>query len=384
MNKTIMACAAVATLAGSVLADGIAEGIYVSSFGKTADGRDTKIYRIIGEGGLIIDVSDYGGRLVRCFAPDRYGNMADVTMGWNTAADYDKYGFSAGTLIGRNGNRIAKGKFSIDGVEYQLPVNENKARRYCNLHSGPDGWDKKIWDAKPFVNGKSRGIVLKYVSPDGEGGFPGEVTCEVTYLVSPDNVWSIDYKATTTKPTIVNPTHHSYWNLAGEDSGNVLKQKLQIFADEYTAIDDGLIPVANTSVDGTGFDFRNLREIGAMADWMKDNADLGCVDNWYDHNFVLRGKNGELKKACRMVDEATGRSLEIFTTEPCMQMYGAQNMTCLYPAKKQGSSLCQFAAVALETQHAPDAPNHKEFDQTILRPGQVFHSRTEYHFGVVH
>lgn len=354
--------------------------IKVSSFGKLSNGAEAKLYRIQGAGGLIIDVSDYGGRLVRCYAPDKYGNLADVTLGWNTAAEYEKYGFSAGTLIGRYGNRIADGKFTLDGKEYQLPINEEKAARHCNLHGGPDGWDKKIWKAKP-LRGPVPGIELTYVSKDGEMGFPGTVKCKVTYRVLPNNVWTIDYEATTDKPTVLNLTHHSYWNLAGESSGPVLNQELKVFADEYTKTTAGLIPTVNAPVKGTGFDFTELRPIGAKADLMKADESLAPMDNWYDHNFVLRGEVGKLKQAVLMRDPASDRTLEIWTTEPCMQMYGAQNMSDSVPAKAQGKSLCQFAGVALETQHYPDSPNHPEFPSTVLRPGETFRSRTEYRFG---
>ena len=337
-------------------------------------------------GGLILDISDYGGRLVRCYAPDRHGNLADVTLGWNTAAEYEKYGFSMGTLIGRYGNRIADGKFTLDGKEYQLPINEDKktaaTQRHCNLHGGPDGWDKKIWNVKPLRMGPVQGLELTYVSQDGEMGFPGTVTCKVTYKVMPNNVWTVDYEATTDKPTVLNLTHHSYWNLAGESSGNVLGQELQIFADEYTQTTAGLIPTKNAPVKGTGFDFTEMRPIGAKADLMKADASLAAMDNWYDHNFVLRGETGKLKQAVAMRDPVSGRTLEIWTTEPAMQMYGAQNMTTELPAKAAGKTLCQFAGVALETQHYPDSPNHPEFPSTVLRPGETFKSHTEYRFGV--
>ena len=357
-------------------------GASVKSFGKLADGTETKIYRLRGVGGLILDVTDYGGRLVRCYAPDKFGNLADVTLGWNTPAEYEKLGFSMGTLIGRFGNRIADGKFTLDGKEYQLPINEAKAARHCNLHGGPEGWDKKVWKAQPLRMGPVQGLQLTYVSKDGEMGFPGTVTCKVTYKVLPNNTWTIDYEATTDKPTILNLTHHSYWNLAGEGSGNVLKQELKIFADEYTQTTAGLIPTKNAPVKGTGFDFTERRPIDAKADLMKADKALAPMDNWYDHNFVLRGENGKLKQAVEMVDPVSGRTLEIWTTEPCMQMYGAQNMTTAVPAKTAGKTYCQFAGIALETQHAPDSPNHPEFPSTVLRPGETFKSHTEYRFGV--
>jgi aldose 1-epimerase len=359
---------------------------FVRSFGKLADGTEVKLYRLRGMGGLILDISDYGGRLVRCYAPDKFGNLADVTLGWNTPGEYEKLGFSMGTLIGRYGNRIADGRFTLDGKVCQLPLNETtkneKTQRNCNLHSGPEGWDRKVWKARPIRQGFVQGLELTYVSKDGEMGFPGTVTCKVTYKVLPNNTWTVDYEATTDKTTVINPTHHSYWNLAGEASGNVLKQELQIFADEYTQTTAGLIPTKNASVKGTGFDFTTLRPIGAKADLMKADKSLAPMDNWYDHNFVLRGKPGELKQAAKMRDPASGRTLEIWTTEPCMQMYGAQNMTDALPSKTPGGHLCQFAGVALETQHYPDSPNRSDFPSTVLKPGETFRSRTEYRFGV--
>ena len=359
---------------------------FVRSFGKLADGTEVKIYRLRGMGGLILDVSDYGGRLVRCYAPDRHGNLADVTLGWNTPGEYEKLGFSMGTLIGRYGNRIKDGKFTLEGKEYQLPLNETtnneKTQRHCNLHSGPEGWDKKVWEVRPLRQGFVQGLELTYVSKDGEMGFPGTVRCKVTYKVLPNNTWTVDYEATTDKTTVLNLTHHSYWNLAGESSGNVLKQELQIFADKYTQTDAGLIPTQDAPVKGTGMDFTTLRPIGAKMDLMKAEKAFAPMDNWYDHNFVLRGENGKLKQAVKMRDPASGRTMEIWTTEPCMQMYGAQNMDDTLPAKAAGRHLCQFAGVALETQHYPDSPNHPEFPSTVLKPGETFRSHTEYRFGV--
>ena len=350
------------------------------NFGKLSDGREAKIWRIQGRGGLILDVSDYGGRLVRCYAPDRYGNLADVTLGWNTPAEYEKYGFSMGTLIGRYGNRIADGRFTLEGKEYQLAVNEKKDKRHCNLHGGPVGWDKKIWDARRLREGPVQGLELKLVSPDGDMGFPGTVTMKVVYRVYPDNVWSIDYEATTDKTTVLNVTHHSYWNLAGEASGDVLGQELKIFADQYTKTSEGLIPTEVAPVKGTGFDFTELRKIGAMSDWMAKAAELKPMNNWYDHNFVIRGKAGELRPAAVMRDPVSGRKLEVWTTEPCMQMYGAQNMTDAVPSKTAGRNLCKCAGIALETQHFPDSPNRPDFPSTVLKPGETFKSRTEYRF----
>ena len=358
-------------------------------FGVTAEGEEVSLYTIQGAGGLTLEVTDFGGRVVRCWAPDKNGKLADVTLGWNTVEEYEKNGFSMGTLIGRYGNRIRDGKFTLDGKDYQLPICEtNPVPRHCNLHGGPDGWDTKVWTTEPILEAKDpndvkwavAGLRLMLVSPDGDMGFPGTVKCTVTYKVLPDNTWTIDYEATTDKPTVLNLTHHTYWNLAGEASGNVLDQELQIFADKWTKTDDGLIPVSDEPVAGTGFDFTTMRKIGAKADWMAAQPSLKCTDNWYDHNFVLRGKTGELHPAATMRDPGSGRKLEIWTTEPCMQMYGAQNMDGTMNAKAAGVKYPRFAGVALETQHYPDSPNHPEFPSTVLRPGETFRSHTEYRF----
>jgi len=376
MNKIIL-CAAAGAIAGCCCDTKTT----VEPFGTDKFGEAASLYTIEGKDGLKMVFSDFGGRLVKCFAPDRDGKLEDVTLGWNTVKEYESLGFSVGTLIGRYGNRIADGKFTLDGVQYQLPINEEKpAPRHCNLHGGPDGWDSHVWKATPFDDGDVRGLELVYSSPDGDMGFPGAVTMKVKYSVLPGNIWRIDYEATTDKPTVLNPTHHSYWNMAGESSGNVLAQNLRIFADFYTKTDAGLIPTADAPVKGTGFDFTESRPVGSMADWMAAQPELAAMDNWYDHNFVLRGKTGEMKQAAELYDPASGRVLEIWTTEPCMQMYGAQNMTEALPAKAANARLCKFAGLALETQHYPDSPNRPDFPSTVLRPGETFRSTTEYRF----
>ena len=379
-NLVMLASCVVLAMAGCEKKAEVGAAVVSAPFGVTAKGEKVSLYTLKGLGGLTLEVTDIGGRVVRCWAPDKNGKLADVTLGWNTVGEYEKNGFSMGTLIGRYGNRIRDGKFTLDGKEYQLPLNETKpAPRHCNLHGGPDGWDTKVWKVE---RAERDCLVLTLVSPDGDMGFPGTVTCTVTYKVLPNNTWTIDYEATTDKPTVLNLTHHTYWNMAGEASGNVLDQELQVFADKWTKTDDGLIPVKDEPVAGTGFDFRALRKIGAKADWMKAQPGLKCTDNWYDHNFVLRGKVGELKPAATMRDPKSGRKLEIWTTEPCMQMYGAQNMTPEkgLKAKAAGKTYGQFQGVALETQHYPDSPNHPEFPSTVLRPGETFKSHTEYRF----
>ena len=356
-----------------------------SPFGRLSDGREARIWRLQSPGGLTIDVTDYGGRLVRAYAPDRYGNMADVTIGFNTVAEYEKYRMSMGTIVGRYANRINDGRFSIDGKVYQLAVNDSKPPRHSNIHGGPMGWSTKIWDVEPFADEATIGLVLRCVSEDGDMGFPGKVACKVRYSVFPDNRWRIDYEATTDKPTVLNLTHHTYWNLAGEASGDVLGQEVQIFADRFTKTDDKLIPVSHEPVKGTGFDFTELRRLDSHAEWMKAQEWLGCTGNWYDHNFVLRGRCGEFRKAVFMKDPVSGRTLEVWTTEPCVQVFCPLNADGALPAKTPGRRLPKCCGLALETQHAPDSPNHDPSDDwptTVLRPGETFRSTTEYRFGV--
>ena len=350
-------------------------------FGALSDGRVPKVYTLQGIDGLRLDVSDYGGRVLRVYAPDRNGNLADVTLGFNTAAEYERHrNFCFGTLIGRFGNRIRDGRFTLDGKDYQLAINESTATRHCNLHSGPHGWDDRLWKVRRIDTSSVAGLELSLVSEDGDMGFPGRVECKVTYRVLPGNVWRIDIEATTDKATVVNPINHSYWNMAGEASGAVLGQELQIFADEYMKTDAGLIPLQAVSVKGTGFDFTEPCTLASKRDWMASQKELACTDNWYDHCFVLRGKSGEMKPAAKLRDPVSGRQLEIWTTETCLQMYGAQNFDGSFAAKEAGKKQVQFAGVALETQHAPDSPNHPEWPSVVLRPGEKFRSTTEFRF----
>ena len=354
------------------------------SLGRLSDGREAKVWRLEGAGGMILDVSDYGGRLVRCYVPDRFGNLADVTLGWNTAGEYERNGCSMGTLIGRFGNRIKDGAFTLDGRKYQLAVNETTpAPRHCNLHSGPLGWDAKIWDVKFAEEGETIRMDLSCVSEDGDMGFPGTVKCTVTYRVLPNNTWTLDYEAVTDRPTVLNLTHHTYWNMAGEASGGVLGQELRIYADRYTKTDDGLIPVGHEPVRGTGFDFTSPRPVGSHMAWLAAQADLACTGNFYDHNFVLDGRIGELHPAMTLRDPASGRKLEIWTTEPCLQMYGCQDFDGTKAGKTAGWKYPKYAGLVFETQHAPDSPNHApsaDWPSTVLRPGETLRSHSEYRF----
>ena len=349
-------------------------------FGRLSDGRETHVWRLEGKDGLVAEVSDYGGRLVRCLVPSKNGTHVDVALGWNSAAEYERYGCCMGTLIGRYGNRIGDGRFQLDGKHYQLEVNENRYGRHSNLHGGPNGWDRRLWDVRPFDEGEIRGVELRLTSPDGDQGFPGTVEMIVRYRVHPGNVLSLEYEATTDKATVINPTHHGYWNLAGEGR-STLDLELEIFADEYTKVDAALLPIGNRPVAGTDFDFTSPRRLSGLIDRTRRNPELTPAGSWYDHNFVLRGRPGEMRRAATVRDSRSGLKMEVWTTEPGLQVYGSQAMNGSLPGKAEGVRYPKYAGLALETQHFPDSPNHPEFPSTVLRPGETFHSVTEFRFG---
>ena len=374
MMKTAASCV-LGLLAGAVIAA-------PKDFGKLSDGREAKVWRIVGEGGLVVDVTDYGGRIVRVYAPDRHGNLDDVALGWNTAAEYEKYGYSMGTLIGRYGNRIADGKFVLDGKTYELECNETSpAPRHCNLHGGPKGWDSCLWKVRETKFEGAPALELVLESPDGDQGFPGNVAAKVTYTLTPENVWRIEYEAVPDKATPINLTQHIYFNFHGEAEGTILDHDLTLFADKMTPVDAGLIPTGEiTPVAGTPFDFTTPHKIGERVDTKGDKQlEYG---NGYDHNFVLTNpsKGGELSQAAALYEEKSGRYMEVWTTEPGIQFYCGNFLTDKMIGK-QGKAYQFRGGLALETQHYPDSPNQPNFPSTIVQPGQVYKTTTEYRFG---
>lgn len=351
-------------LAASLLVQVIGAGVEVIPFGRLSDGRETRLWRVTNGHGLVFDFTDYGCRIVRALVPDREGRMTDVTLGWNTAADYERYRACMGTVIGRFANRIADGRFVLDGKVYDLEVNERKNERHSNLHSAPDGWDRFVWQGEALPDG----VVFTRTSPDGESGFPGTVRAKIVYRLLENDTWRIDYEAVTDRPTIINLTNHAYWNLAGESSGDTRSHELKIFADRYAKTDARLIPIRDVPVESTPYDFRKAVVVGERPD--------------LDHNFVLSGRLGELHPAATLHDPRSGRTLDIWTTEPCLQVYTGQGLGPWVPSKTFGRTLCKWAGIALETQHYPDSPNHPEFPSVILRPGEIFRSATEYRFAL--
>jgi aldose 1-epimerase len=327
-------------------------------------------------GGTRMKVLSYGGIVHSLELPDRFGHYANVSLGFDNIADYVAHSPFFGALIGRYGNRIAKGRFTLDGAEYQLPQNDGEN----SLHGGTQGFDKRVWDVTPFADSTGVGLVLGYVSADGEMGYPGTLTVKVTYTLTSRGSWRIDYEATTDKPTVVNLTNHTYYNLAGEGSGDIYGHELTLDASHYTPTDATLIPTGEIAqVKGTPFDFRSGKRIGR--DIRIGHTQL-LRGRGFDHNWVFdKGITSTPRPVVTLRDPESGRTLQISTTEPAVQFYSGNFLD------KDGSLLGTSGRIyregdglCLETQHFPDSPNHSNFPSTVLRPGQTYRTTTEHYF----
>jgi aldose 1-epimerase len=347
------------------------------SFGRLPDGREARLYTLSNTNGVRADISDYGGAVVRLFAPDRHGARADIVLGFDRVEDYVAHSPYFGCLIGRCGNRIANGIFSLDGKTYSIPANNTPNGIPCHLHGGVTGFDKVIWRAELSRVGNEPALQLHYRSVDGEEGYPGNLDVTVTYLLTANDELRIDYRATGDRATPVNLTHHSYFNLAGEGAGDVLRHVIKIDASGYTPVDQGLIPLGNIApVTGTPFDFREARALGERIEWPDDQLRFA---GGYDHNFCLDRSGNPLFLAATVFEPQSGRVLDVRTTEPGLQLYSGNFLTGGFSGKNahvypRRSGLC------LETQHFPDAPNRPAFPSVILRPGDTLHSTTIYRF----
>ena len=338
-----------------------------ASFGTTADGKAVDIYTLKSPA-VEARIMTYGARIVSIETPDRDGKRADIVLGHKDLQGYIDDGKTYfGAVVGRYGNRINKGHFELEGKPYQITLNNSGNM----LHGGKVGFDQKVWQAKELPDG----VEMTLVSPDGDQGFPGELTAHVRYTLRGDAL-HIDYTATTTKPTVTNLTNHSYFNLAGEGNGTILDETIEINADKYTPTDAGLIPTGVEPVAGTPFDFRKPTEIGKRIN--DDNQQLKTAGG-YDHNWVLNGPNGQLKLAARVHDPKSGRILTVTTTQPGVQFYTGNFLdgTITGPG---GQPYPKNAALCLETQHFPDSPNHPNFPTTELKPGQTLHTTTIFTF----
>lgn len=365
-----------AVLCTTALATGANAAITHAPFGKTADGKSIEVYTLTNAKGMEARVMTYGGTLVSVKAPDRKGRMADVILGFNSAEPYVAGVPFYGATIGRYGNRIAGGKFTLDGKTYQLPLNDGRN----SLHGGTKGFDKRLWTAEPIEGKQGSALKLTYISADGEEGYPGQLTVHVTYQLRNDNSLDIKYEATTDKPTVVNLTNHSYFNLSGNPNNPILDHLLKINADRFTPIDSTLIPTGELRpVKGTPFDFTKATAIGAR---INDNDEQLKFGRGYDHNWVLnKAKPGTMTTAAVLTDPTTGRMLEVKTTEPGLQFYSGNFMDGK-PAGK-GTVYQHRTGLCLETQHFPDSPNHPSFPSTVLRPGQTYKTETVLLFRTV-
>jgi aldose 1-epimerase len=325
-----------------------------------------------------VRILTYGGILQSVEVPGRRGRSANVTLGFDNLDDYVQLSPYFGSITGRYANRIAKGRFTLDGTTYQLPINNDPN----SLHGGTVGFDKHVWAATPLHTRDGVALRLQFTSPDGDQGYPGELRTTVTYEVTRDHAIRMDYLATTSKPTIVNLTNHNYWNLAGEGSGTIDGHQLQLNASGYTPVDATLIPTgAIDRVAGTPMDFRHATAIGARN---RDGFPQLVIGRGYDHNWVLDRRDNtytRLETAAKATDPKSGRQLTVLTTEPGIQFYGGNFLDGTLVGTS-GRMYRQGDGFALETQHYPDSPNHANFPSTVLRPGQTYRTTTIYQLGV--
>jgi aldose 1-epimerase len=337
------------------------------AFGLLPDGQSVDLYVLTNANGMSAQIMYYGATLVSLSVPDRNGDVADITLGCDSIEGYMAASPYFGATVGRYANRIAKGKFTLDGVEYSLATNNGEN----HLHGGIKGFDKVLWQAEPFREEEMVGVKFVYFSKDGEEGYPGNLVCTVTYMLTDRNELRITYEAETDKATPVNLTHHSYFNLAGQGNGDILGHELMIEADKYTPVDAGLIPTGEIcDVAGTPMDFTTPHAIGERIDQ---------VEGGYDHNFVLRSGGGELVLAARVYEPQTGRVMEVLTTEPGIQFYSGNFLDGTITGKN-GKVYYKHYGFCLEPQHFPDSPNKPDFPSTILQPGAKYLSRTVFRF----
>ena len=347
--------------------------VTAAPFGRLPDGRQATLYTLVNPSGMMMAVTDYGGIITSLTAPDRDGILEDIVLGYDNLEAYLDETPYFGAIIGRYGNRIANGRFFLDGETFELAVNNGEN----HLHGGLKGFDKVLWDAEPFSDGEDRGIVFRYLSPEDEEGYPGNLTVEVTYRLTSDDRVIFTYEATTDAATPVNLTQHSYFNLAGPSSSSILDHELMLSADRFTPIDAGLIPTGEIrSVAGTAFDFRTPVDIGARIGSGGEQLDFGLG---YDHNFVLSDTTEGLRLAARVFEPESGRIMTVFTTEPGIQFYSGNFLDGSLMGKN-GNPYDYRSGFCLETQHFPNSPNQPDFPSTILRPGERYSTQTVYAF----
>jgi len=340
-------------------------------FGTTKEGKKITLYTLTNSHHMEVRAMNYGAIIVSLRVPDRKGQVADIVLGHDTLEGYFDNSPHLGGLVGRYANRIANGSFTLDGVKYSLPKNNGPN----TLHGGIKGFDQAVWQGTPLKS--ETGVAFSYLSKDGEEGFPGNLKVKVTYSLTEANELVIHYEATTDKPTVLNLSQHSYFNLAGEGTGDILNHEVMISADRFTPVDSTMIPTGELRpVKGTPLDFTTQTKVGARID---DNYEQLVLGKGYDHNFVINRKAEGLVSAARAYEPTSGRVMEISTDQPGIQFYTGNFLDGTVTGK-QGHVYKQRYGLCFETQHFPDSPNHPEFPSTVLRPGQTFHSRTIFKF----
>jgi len=347
--------------------------IQKSVFGKTKDGQSVDLYTLTNDHGMVVTLTNWGATIVSIQVPDRSGKNADVALGYDTAAGYIDDTAYLGVTVGRYGNRIAKGRFKLDGKEYRLAQNDGEN----HLHGGVAGFNKELWEAKEIKPAEGVAVQMHYLSKDGEEGYPGNLDVSVTFSLNNKNEIKIDYQATTDKPTAVNLTNHSYFNLLGDAAGDILGHEMMINADRFTPVDSGLIPTGELRpVAGTAMDFKQPKAVGAR---INDKYEQLVLGKGYDHNWVINPAGAAPRLAARVSEPKTGRVLEVLTTEPGIQFYSGNFLNGTIKGKK-GKVYEHRYGLCLETQHFPDSPNHPDFPSTTLKPGEKYQTTTIYRF----
>ncbi len=344
------------------------------AYGTTSDGKAVDEYTLTNARGMVAKIITLGGIITALHVPDRSGSLNDIVLGCNTVADYETKSSYFGALVGRYGNRIAKAAFTLEGKGYTLALNDGPN----TLHGGLKGFDKQVWSAKEINGDNGVGLELGYVSPDGEEGYPGTLSVTVIYLLTNDNAIQINYSASTDKTTVVNLTNHSYFNLSGSSSGTIYNHIVQINADRYTPVNDALIPTGELApVEGTPFDFRSPKVVNGG---LRSSHQQMVYGRGYDHNFILnRHSASGLEQAARVYDPASGRVMEVWTTEPAMQFYTGNFLNGTVVGSS-GGLIRQGDGFCMETQHYPDSPNQPDFPTTTLNPGDTYQTTTVYKF----
>jgi len=360
-------------LSGCNLKKDTGMNIIKESFGETREGISVDLYTLSNTKGMNVKITNYGGIVTSILVPDRDGEFKDVVLGYDNLKGYLEKNPYFGAIIGRYGNRIGKGVFRIKDTDYTLARNNGEN----HLHGGVKGFDKVVWQAKEIIEDNNVGLELHYISKDGEEGYPGNLDMTVLYSLTNSNDLIISYEAITDKETVVNMTNHSYFNLAGAGSGDILEHELEIDADRFTPVDKGLIPTGELrDVQNTPMDFREATAIGARIDEKEEQLNLGPG---YDHNWVLNGYDGSMRLAAKVIEPKSGRIMEVHTTEPGLQFYSGNFLDGTIHGK--GGKLYEHRyGFCLETQHFPDSPNKPDFPSVFLKPGKKYSTQTIYRF----